>query len=97
MNKTTTSSNRSNNKTSRKTKPTKAAALPHLSKSELSPRENFSEYHHGYNSEAFSTLWVIIVAFVILAALSFVVWLVFSGRTDQTIHGDNFNQLQSKL
>lgn len=93
MNKTVTSSNRSKRTTPQKSK---AATLPRLSKSELAPRENFSEYHNS-SSRNLSTLWVIVVAFLILATLSFAVWCIFSGRADQTIRGDNFKQFQSKL
>ena len=46
--------------------------------------------------ETSRTVWIIVFAFAILASIGAIVWLVFSGRADQKIHGDNLAALTGK-
>ena len=52
-------------------------------KKELEKKEDFKPGQ----DEKKRVAWIILMAFVILATLGVVVWLVFSGRANQTIHG----------
>lgn len=66
--------------------------LPKVKKAELKKPDNFVEDESEASRERSRTLWIIIFAFVILAVFGAIVWLVFSGRSDQKIHGDNLNK-----
>ncbi len=67
-------------------------SLPKVKKAELKRPANFQEAKSEASRDRARTLWIIIFAFVILAAFGVIVWLVFSGRPDQKIHGDNLKK-----
>ncbi len=46
--------------------------------------------------EAPRIIWIITLAFVLLASIGIIIWVIFSGRADQKIHGDNLSSLTGK-
>lgn len=69
---------------------TTPSSLPEMKKSEEKDPD-FEESKSEARSEKVRTIWIIILAFMLLASLGVIVWLVLSGRTDQRIHGDNLS------
>ncbi|MBQ3274986.1 carbohydrate-binding domain-containing protein [Candidatus Saccharibacteria bacterium] len=67
--------------------------LPEMEKQDIAEEEQFKEETTETGREKRGTLWIIILSFALLASLGVIVWLVFSGRSDQRIHGENLNTL----
>ena len=64
-------------------------ALPDIVKSEIAEDKEFKEDASEAKKETTRTVWIVVLAFALLASLGVIVWLVLSGRPDQKIHGDN--------
>ncbi len=56
---------------------------------------NFSENQEREKNSS-QTVWIIVLAFAILACIGGLVWFIFSGRADQKIHGDNLAALTGR-
>ncbi|MBQ6396507.1 hypothetical protein IJH89_02915 [Candidatus Saccharibacteria bacterium] len=69
--------------------------LPRLNKEELKERRLKDEKSDSPSDKS-RTLWIVVLAFAILAVFGAIVWFVFSGRSDQKIHGDNLDSFTSE-
>ena len=65
--------------------------LPEIEKQEIADEEKFVEEKGDKNQEKSRKLWIIVLAFALLASLGVIVWLLLSGRSDHRIHGENLN------
>ncbi len=72
----------------------KTKDFPKLKKEEESSPE-FNEKKEE-EKETPRILWIAVLAFVVLASIGAVVWAIFSGRSDQKIHGENLASLTGK-
>lgn len=70
--------------------------LPHIQKSDIKESETFDERPSETSGGRSRTAWIIILAFLLLAALGVIVWLLLSGRADQRIHGENLENFLGK-
>ena len=68
-------------------------SLPKIKKAELDRSTRLEEKADAKNQDKTRKAWIVILAFAILATFGVLVWLVFSGRSDQRINGDNINKL----
>lgn len=68
-------------------------SLPKMAKSDVKSPQKFNEVKTTKESEEKRLFWILVLAFVLLAAFGVIVWAVLSGRSDQKIHGDNLNSL----
>lgn len=65
------------------------STLPSVEKTDLPEETKFEEPKAEIRKDRNRTVWIIVLAFALLASLGVIVWFIFSGRADQRIHGDN--------
>lgn len=68
--------------------------LPRLQTRPLPEQDNFNERSSRTSTQGLSTAWIIVFAFVLLAAISVLVWAILSGRSDGKIHGENIEKIK---
>lgn len=70
--------------------------LPEMRKSEEIEPNKFNESSSKTSSDKVRVVWIIVLAFLLLASFGVIVWLIFSGRSDQKLHGDNLSAFTHK-
>ena len=74
-------------------------SLPRLQKDDVKEAQKLVEEEKPNARERTRSIWIIVLAFALLASIAVIVWLLLSGRPDQKIHGENletFRKSQSE-
>ncbi|MBQ3430879.1 carbohydrate-binding domain-containing protein [Candidatus Saccharibacteria bacterium] len=71
-------------------------SLPNVKKTDETSTDEFKENSSETRSEKARLAWIVVLAFLLLASFGVIIWLIFSGRADQKIHGDNLSIFMSE-
>lgn len=70
--------------------------LPNIEKADVPEPEKFEEAKVEARKEKSRTIWIIVLAFALVASLGVIGWFLFSGRADQRVHGENLDAFLDK-